>query len=282
MELPDEALVEGPELTASWFEIKYRGFQAGDRFPAGQLVYLEPHSTAAAMFVWKSSPADAEEALSELRSQLETARSDQCACLIVAPIQAGGPDHWTALTLLRQHGDSHFQARHFDSLSAVHAHCRTQAEETFACLTSLGVQCSQAALPPTELPVHQGDGWSCGWQTANRFEEAYRQFRGEGAVRCYWKKGQRRQETNRFSACLKSACWKPPVGVTSTASAASSAPPPAAPPAAEPPLGPSAQPLAASEYQGLQGCSRCRFSQSGCLSCNPIKAMRYAWTGSQK
>ena len=193
-----ETLLEGPELTLSWKEVYYRGFQAGDRYPAGQLVYLEPHQTVAALHCWREraeKPEMAEESLRELRELLHTACTSPAPCLILAPIQAGGPDHWTALIFMRQQPGSQFVAKHYDSLSQVHKGCRRQAEDCFACLAELGVA-AQAALPPTDLSVHQKDGWSCGWQTVNRFEEAYRQFRGEGFTRIYVSKEQRRKATN--------------------------------------------------------------------------------------
>jgi len=42
---------------------------------------------------------------------------------------------------------------------------------------------AQAELPEAETPVQQTDAWSCGWHTIARFEEAYREFRGEGPKR---------------------------------------------------------------------------------------------------
>jgi hypothetical protein len=154
-------LLEGPELTLAWEKVRLRGFQAGDRFSAGQLVYLEPHQTVAALPCWQNraeQPALAEEQVAEMRAQLTTATTEQAACLILCPVQAGGPDHWAALILCRQAEANQFLARHFDSLREVHKECRRQAELTLECLLSLGVP-AQAELPPTELPVHQGDGW---------------------------------------------------------------------------------------------------------------------------
>ena len=81
-------------------------------------------------------------------------------------------------------------------------------------LVAVGLQFSQPDLPATLQPVHQTDGWSCGWHTVSRFEEAYRQFRGEGFCRQYCKPDHRRTETNRWAASLVNTCWKPPVGVS--------------------------------------------------------------------
>ena len=278
VQVADKTLLEGPELTASWFEVFYRGNQAGDRFLPGQVVYLEPHTLQAQVYAWQEGHADEQHEVEGLKGVLETARNDLSQRLVLAPIQAGGPEHWTALTFMRKHGEAVFTARHQDSLTNVHEGCRLQAEQTFRCLVALGVQCSQPDLPPTELPVNQGDAWSCGWHSVSRFEEAYREFRGEGSKRAYQKKESRREETNKFAEFVYRKCYKPPAG----SSAASTAPPPFPPPPSEPPqpLGPTGPALAGSKDTGF-GCPKCRYSDSGCLACNPAKALKYAHSGSK-
>ena len=179
-------------------------------------------------------------------------------------------DHWTALVYFLEQGASHFQATHFDSLTEVHEGCRRQAADIFACLSVLGVS-AQPELPPTQLPVNQGDGWSCGWQTVSRFEEAYRQFRGEGMKRSYTSKEDRRQASNKLALSVKEACQEK----------GAEAPPPLPPPPAKS-VSPPPQPLPApgaplaGSSAGIFGCARCRYSEAGCLDCNPIKAMRFA------
>ena len=277
-QMADEQLVEGPELTASWYEVFFRGLQAGDQWAPGQVVYMEPHSFQASVYAWQTEDQGAVHQVESVRAQMETARSD-AKCLILAPIQAGQPDHWTLLSFIRLQGESQFTVRHEDSLSAVHANCRLQAEASFRFLVAMGVQCTQPALPATELPVNQGDHWSCGWQTVNRMEEAYRAFRGEGRKRVYVDKQARRQLTNWFSDHLVSKCSK-----ADEAKAAPPLPPPSAPPAAAQPaelLGPSGLPQAACKETGF-GCSKCRHSEAGCLQCNPAKALKFAEAASKK
>ena len=83
---------------------------------------------------------------------------------------------------------------------------------------------------------------------------------------------------------VKAACKKPDV------------PPAAPPPAADPPADAAAAPaaaeavsaapatplpltgpvLAAQPDKTKYGCSKCRYSEAGCLACNASKAMRYA------
>ena len=310
----DGQLVEGPELSVSWMEVFLRGWQSGDRWAPGCVVYLEPHQTAASTAEWKSRTELSEQALQELRKSLHVAITSQEPCLVLAPIQAGGPDHWTALSFIRLPGKSFFQAAHQDSLSEVHAGCRAQAVDLHDCLRYLGLSTSQPDLPPTTLPVWQGDGWSCGWHTVSRFEELYSQFRGEGFRRSYATVSHRRQQTNRLAAAVKMACHKPaaaagassaaaaPAAGTSSAAAAAAAgtssaaaaaagassaaaaaataaalgPPPLPPPASEPVPLPAPGPVLAALPTGSYGCSKCRWSQAGCLSCNAEKALKYS------
>ena len=131
--------------------------------------------------------------LLHLRSQLVWARSQaDKACLILGPVHGAGPQHWTALILFREAG-SVFMPKYYDSLAVDQPECRAQAAERLAMLSHiLGAEAvAQTELPATERPVVQKDGYSCGYHTLSRMEEAYRQliYRFHGI-----KPGKKKQE----------------------------------------------------------------------------------------
>ncbi|MCP4242190.1 MAG: hypothetical protein GY772_16670 [bacterium] len=263
-----EKMLEGPELSASWQEVSLRGRLAGDSFQPGQVVFLEPHSTKLAANLWKAGAVEAEEQAKEAREQLSFAREQQADCLILVPVHSEQPQHWTALVLSRETGET-FQAVRHDSLSPGSANAALAAQTVFdfvrACIGP--EKFSQSVLPAATTLVTQTDGWSCGFHTVSRLEEAYRQFRGEGWKRVYTQPNQARVSLNRWLAnVLQAVQPKAPLG-----------PPPAPPPETDPP---EPLPLPGQEQaaapSGLWGCSRCRFSKAGCLSCCPEKQLKAA------
>ena len=278
-----QQMLEGPELSMVWLEILYRGSQPGDRWEQAQIVYLEPHSFAASLHSFEQQDhAATEEHLPDLQDRLRVAVGTDRPCLLLVPVQGPEPKHWTALTYLREAGSKDFTVQYFDSAYAVHANCRSKAQAVFRFLRFLEVP-SQPDFPPTQQPVWQGDGWSCGWQTLNRFEELYRQFRGEGKKRVYTQADQRRVQVNRLAAATKEACSPAAAKAASSAAPAASAasaaplaPPPAPPPVSEPLLQPAGLPKAAVP-SGSYGCRRCKYAKSGWLSCCPEKMLRYAY-----
>jgi len=274
------ANLEGPELSMGWMDILLRGRQTGDRWAPDQVVYLEPHGLTASLHIWEQKDeARLSEVLPSLQQDLRLALTTDSPVLIVVPVQGAAPDHWTALTYLRQPGSKAFSASHFDSLGQVHANCRSQAESIHQFLLFLGLT-AEPELGLTQQPVLQTDGWSCGYHCLNRLEELYRQFRGEGQKRVYTKIEDRRQQVNRFAASTKEACSSAAAKAAAKAAAAKAAPlgpPPLPPPASDPPpLLPQAGLPKAAMPSGVWGCSRCKFAQTGCLSCCPEKMLRHA------
>ena len=262
---PPKTDLEGPELTAGWYDIFYRGIQTGEKVESGEVVFLEPHTLQVVEADLYSDRPEGQLIKTELQEKLATARLSQGRCLILAPIQADDPPHWTSLSLIRLEGRE-FTVKYQDSLRQEHPHCRARAESILACLQHLQVPVSQDGMPETELTVWQGDGWSCGFHTLNRQEEQFRQFRGEGLYRVYTTPEQRRQPLNRLCQHLQEffkpvpeaplSAAQPPPAVSSSQAGPLPLPPP---PAKEP------------EY----GCSKCRHSKKGCLMCNPEQAVRY-------
>ena len=73
---------------------------------------------------------------------------------------------------------------------------------------------------------------------------------------------------------MKDQCKKPEDGKKPSTGKASEPAAADTKPAPVPPLGPAGEPKAAIP-SGIWGCSRCRWRQTGCLSCNPEKMLRY-------
>jgi len=260
---PPKTELGGPELSAGWFEIFYRGIQAGDRIQPGEVVFLEPHALQTLQDDLYSDRPESQAVKTCLQDKLATARLSQGRCLIVAPIQGDDPAHWTSLSLLRLEG-SQFTVKYQDSLNEEHSHCLSRANAIFGCLLNLGVPASVLGMPPTELTVSQGDSWSCGFHTLNRFEEQFRQFRGEGQRSVYTTPEQRRQSLNRLCQHLQEHFKPVPV----------SAPPPPPEAAGSSQAAPLPLPAPLAEDSTVYGCSRCRHAKTGCLACNPEKAVR--------
>jgi len=125
----------------------------------------------------------------------------------------------------------------------------------------------------------QADGWSCGFWVLLWMETEYRQLRGEGLwlLKADWL--ARRTQWNKFLGKLRKhkadkgePAAKPvePVAPGSLAIVPFSTEQPA-----EKPVEPVA-PGSKQDATGSWGCSRCRGSPSGCLSCNPAKAMKWS------
>ena len=112
-------------------------------------------------------------------------------------------------------------------------------------------------------------------------ETEYRELRGEGQwlLQADWR--ARRTNWNKFIAKLrKHKADKQTAAEAATKKAVEPVPAgslalvPVSAEAAEPvePV----QPGSKQDATGSWGCSRCRHSQAGCLSCNPAKMLRYA------
>ena len=113
-------------------------------------------------------------------------------------------------------------------------------------------------------------------------EQQYRLHRGEGfrLLKADW--ATHRVRLNSFIGTLRKhkeqtdkaqAKTKPSTTTTGSGKAANAVQP------AKPPLPP--PPVASGSNQDdktVYGCSKCRYSQSGCLACNPKKAMKWSQT----
>ena len=91
----ETAMLEGPELTAFWYSVTVRGFQAGDGFEEGQLVYLEPHSQKPAVgcHLQEAFSEEVVVASQNFRNLLQSARETTAKCLIVCPVCSEAPRH---------------------------------------------------------------------------------------------------------------------------------------------------------------------------------------------
>jgi hypothetical protein len=199
------AEAEGPEITAFWYEVKFRGFQSGDVWKQGQLVYLEPHSQkpTVAAYILDAKSEETKEMTVNYSELLQTARSTKEKCLIAAPIASNGPKHWTMLCCYRQ-ADELFKVEFIDSLGKPASSARQEGQRLFKLIVGLvgAEQFSTAELPETQNPVLQTDGHSCGLHVCNRLEESYRKFRGEGERRVYRTIEETRQDVNKWVKCL--------------------------------------------------------------------------------
>ena len=269
-----KTLLEGPELSVGWMEIQARGEQAKDLFSSRQTIFVEPHGIKAVAYALENGTEQPETMLKEVTEQLAWLKvHPQQAGLVMVLVHSEAPQHWTALVCMRQ-ADSLFGFRYFDSLHTPHAEARQVAEQIASVLVSvLGEAAfSQPALQATEQPVAQTDGWSCGYHTLSRFEEAYRQLRGEGCLRVYASPDERRQAINKLASAVMAACKKAgacPAPLPAPESA--EVKPAQLPDSSLPP-----KPALAGIPTGTYGCSRCRQSAAGCLSCNPEKMLKHA------
>ena len=125
----------------------------------------------------------------------------------------------------------------------------------------------------------QADGYSCGVWVLLWMEAEYRQLRGEGPMLLQADWPARRTNWNRFIAKLrKHKADKETAAEAATKKAVEPVPAgslalvPVSAEAAEP--GPPVPPGSKQDATGSWGCSRCRHSKAGCLSCNPAKMLR--------
>ena len=255
----------GPELSAGWYEIWFRSVQAGDRTEPSEVVFLEPHSLAAALAHGHDQSVESAEMKQRYQDLLKTVLAVQGRCLLLVPVQGADPEHWTSLTLIRESGaDKPFVVQYEDSLDKEHTDCRLQAERIYGFLRHLGAKLPDLRLPETKHSVSQ-KGVTCGWHVLNRFEEQLRELRGEGSKRVYNPPDQRRQSINRLCQHLKEH-FHPIVPSQPAQSVAATMPPP------PPPLKlPAPQPAPKQKF----GCPKCRHSERGCAKCSPEQAVRY-------
>ena len=292
-------LTESPELTACWREVLFRGRRQGDAFPAGRLVVADPQSVVALLYEFQAGNTDSRvwrDLLGQadnvgLWKELEVARTEpNSQCRILLPVHNQAGPHWTLLVLDRkstQRGSqpAPWTARYYDSLNSQSS--LEQAEALLALFRFL-LPSQTVGGEPGSLRISrcrkQADNWSCGFWVLLWMETEYRELRGEGQwlLKADWP--ARRTQWNKFLAKLiKYQADKQPAGEAATKKAVE--PVPAGSLAMVPLKKEPVEPVPAGSKQdetGSWGCSRCRHSQAGCLSCNPAKAMRWSQKGSEQ
>ena len=138
-------------------------------------------------------------------------------------------------------------------------------------------------LPPISACAKQEDVTSCGYFVLNWLEEDFRLFRGEGIRRLPEHFVRKAVDLSRWfkRICAANKQVKEAANAKAAqaalAKAASPAPAPladaSAPASAAEPLPLAGPPVSTSEQFG---CSRCRHSKLGCLSCNPARMAKWA------
>ena len=285
-------LTDSPELTACWREVLFRGRRQGDAFPPGRLVVPDPQSFAALLDEFQATNTDSklwQDLLGQTDNQglwkdLERARTEpNSQCLILLPVHNQAGPHWTLLVLDRPATEQGSQpaarsARYYDS-------CNSQASlhQAEACMELIRFLFPGQTVggEPGSLYIascrKQTDNWSCGFWVLLWMETEYRQLRGEGLWLLSADWTARRNHWNKFLGKLikykaDQAQKVMPVPADSLALV-----PFRAVGTKENALEPR-EPVPAGSKQdetGTFGCSRCRYSQKGCLSCSPAKAMRW-------
>ena len=277
-------MLEAPELLAAVEAVRLRGRQSGDHL-SRQTYCLNPYTVKNAVRRWEAQSEDWEEAATDIVKELQKAAAGKA--LVLVPVHTDEPEHWTALVFRKTAGNEPFTARHFDSLHPPSAAAAADARAIYGFFRqALGDEClPQPEAPDTETPVQQTDAWSCGWHTLARFEEAYREFRGEGPKRVYETVQSLLREGSRWIANVRA--WQiADAEKKAEKNAGKPKPTPAtipiadAVPATELPTPALLESAKSAAPDGVYGCSRCRYSYSGCLSCNPSKMLRASAKGS--
>ena len=275
-------MLESPEVSAAWEQLRLRGVQSGDRFSPDQLIFMNPHPLEVAVNLWESESEKGEQ------QELSAAQHSEKAVFVVVPVHSNA-DHWTVLLFMRAKG-KHFRVQYFDSLQPPSKTSRHKAEAVFHYLSQfLWKDDARPEMPATEVPVVQADNWTCGYHMLNRIEEGYRRFRGEAPTRVYREVTDRIVELNKWVSQIRLhmsqedgagssvgagvAPIEAGAGVSlaqgcclsqaESTGAAGTEPLPAPPATAK-----------ASAPTGVWGCTRCRFGVGGCSRCCPEKQFK--------
>ena len=263
--------------------------------PPGFLV-VNPTILELALHEFRTEPGGATLALMTegLRDQFKHALSNPASqAFVLAPLGCREAGHWTLLYLHRaaqapgQESPNKFASAYLDSLREPSLACKKMGAEALAFLiNTLGHENVELnELPPASPCAKQSDSVSCGWYVVAFMEELYRQYRGEGRSRLSLTQPALRamvDRTNKFiKICLavSHAEQRKAVAMANAEANAVAKTSPKAllgslglPPTGLPPPGPPGEPAACPIY----GCSRCRNSKDGCLSCCPAKHLRWA------
>lgn len=209
--------------------------------------------------------------------------------LLLVPIHSSAPQHWTLLSLSKAGSSKEEQpeVQYFDTL-------KMQPETAKAAASTV----LQVLQTETELPVpcnrfHQSDGFSCGLWCLQYMERQAREFLG--CSQSTWQTvGELSQKLQSWQeAVLKQKSLDKAAKALEAKKAAEKQPeaelPPLPPPEQPPPDSSKAEEAGKTKKKGkvaqtkLQlgwdeqfGCSKCKYSKTGCLACNPAKMLRWA------
>ncbi len=258
--------LEAPELQACWLEIVARAHLSGSE-KSQHLHWIDCTALQPALALPVSDLKPEAGELKELLARLTPLKASKTAELVLCPVHS--PGHWTLLSLEKT--DSGLWTVDFwDSLVPASAGGHTVASQTLTvlqyCLKPAGPSLTEAPQP--RCYVRQTDAWSCGVWVLQTAEMLLRRFRGEGVRARAHSQTDRVALMNRWLSMLKTfqARQKPEK-------------PPLPPPVGPPPVPgqPAPEPLPLSDYApsggpAKWGCSRCKYSQTGCDRCNPYKA----------
>ena len=239
--------LEHPEM-AAWFSLlAARAEQSGEIVRTNELTYLCPAASEVAV----NSLLQGEQLTTELddwKAQLEPVRNTKRArAFILAPVYHGG--HWVLLLWQRQGGEK-LEGRYFDSLRPYSQNCLRKAQAVHQLVVGILGDAAERDFPDfVETPVKQIDVWSCGFHAANRAEEAFRAWRGEGTMRVYDSPESRGELNSWVDVLIKFKAHEAMQEATGKAK-------PAAPAVPKPPLPP--PPLMVEEEEEMAEAIKCR------------------------
>lgn len=217
-------------------------------------------------------------AVNELASQINQSRAADGSVCILVPIHSES-QHYTLLVILQAKQMQPVTVQYFETLFPENIVSRQHADQ---CLEFV---CKALEVSTCQLPVRcnirkQTDGWSCGLWVLVYAEIAIRRLVLRQPRRAtpstvelaisrlnVWCQLMQKLQHARNPPKPSSPNELPPVPPPL------SDPPPLPPPAVSPPAG--TAPTGPEIDRQRWGCSRCRHSSGGCISCNPGKAETY-------
>ena len=183
--------------------------------------------------------------------------------MLVCPVHCFHPLHWTVLLVFFEPQSTTIsQVKYFDSLTNEPEESKQKAQAMLHVIQTAASQ-STTDLPPRCNTIRQKDGWSCGYHSilfvVENVKSLVHIFQPVRKIKMMI------EQINQFQKSLQPASDVP------------SEPPPLPPPTKPPAPPPLAKPITAKPISQISqfGCSRCRLSEGGCLSCNPVSTIRY-------
>jgi hypothetical protein len=225
---------------------------------------------------------EAEQAKITLKVDLESCETSDGRLTVIAPIHSEAPLHWTLLIGTKEGSQPEVNWKYIEPLKIDSKSATVRAQvELNRLQESLGAD--KTALPQKSNTQFQKDGWSCGLWVLAYSQQAISTSQGQPPRSVIVDFHRVIDRTNRWIQTLQN--FQLQLKNKSGTSGIPAVPPPLPPPS-QPPQTETleemlakvvtakkpAQPLA---VEDRYGCSRCRGSRSGCLQCNPSKALRY-------